>query len=454
MNSKENINDILTEAIVGTIDNHYYDFNIGSGILTMIEMTLLGNASNLELLGFIEYYFSEKSFRYNVPLRKKIVNYYYKNINENILLDLLNVLYKKSNNKKLKDLIDSLNVFTNPDNYISNNNHHNLITAFKILHLFINERKANNEFFRLLLYDFYKMNDIRETFKNEFSNDDSIVIEEITETCYKFLSNADGYKLKDSFNGVLLNGNIEVSSDRGYRSHPKMPQQDAVGSMVYDDTHFINIVADGVGGAQLGHVASLELVNRLLNWYKSLPIEVIDDVNAIYSLLSNELNRINHEILHKYQKQAQSTVVIAITIGDKTIITNVGDSTAYGYDMQTDSLIELTTLDSMSYGLGYEEARNNPTNNVITQAIGCFENIDIHTCLVNNAGQRIILSSDGITDLISEQRFKSYFKNNTSSKDMVDDAVYDSDATMYKIEDNVSAIAVNLPNGITKRRGM
>ena len=77
-----------------------------------------------------------------------------------------------------------------------------------------------------------------------------------------------------------------------------------------------------------------------------------------------------------------------------------------------------------------------------------------HTNIIDNNGQTIILSSDGITDLASEETFKNYFRYDTSAKEMVRSAVYIPDQNPHKTEDNVSAIKIKLPNGNVKRRGL
>ena len=102
--------------------------------------------------------------------------------------------------------------------------------------------------------------------------------------------------------------------------------------------------------------------------------------------------------------------------------------------------------------MSYEEARLNPWNNIINAAVGDGYEKDVHINIINNEGQKIILSSDGITDLISEDRFKSYFINDIDSSQMIEDALSKEDTEwLNKNEDNISVIVVKLPNYSQKK---
>ncbi|MBQ9011717.1 MAG: hypothetical protein IJ093_03620, partial [Bacilli bacterium] len=58
----------------------------------------------------------------------------------------------------------------------------------------------------------------------------------------QILTNLDNEKLLDTFSGELLDGKIQVQSNRGYLSDTNKPQQDAVLSIVKNDKCFLNIV--------------------------------------------------------------------------------------------------------------------------------------------------------------------------------------------------------------------
>ncbi len=268
----------------------------------------------------------------------------------------------------------------------------------------------------------------------------------VAKNTYKILTNATPIKLLDSFNEIALGGKIEVSTDKGYENDKEKIQQDAVLSIIKNENYFLNMVADGAGASNHGEEASKLLTEQIKDWFENLPDEIMPDTYLVSELLKYKITQIDSLINQKYPN-SYTTMVLAITINDKTIIANIGDSTAYTYDYNEEKLIELSTLDSDSKGMEYEESRYNPWNNVLTAAIGSGYNDHLHINIIDNNGQKIILSSDGITDLISEKRFKTYFKENTHSAQMIRDSLSKEDTEyLAKKEDNISAIIINLPN--------
>lgn len=320
----------------------------------------------------------------------------------------------------------------------------------------------NNELENISRYDYYQLfSNYHNTLDyHELFEDKDIEVSEVTDTGREILANFNNYSLDcslyDSYHGELLDGDIQVSSDIGYKDTSK-GQMDAVGSLAKDKTHFINIVADGVGSSAQGDDASRTVVRELLNYYDSLPDYAKDDLVRIEMNIQDLLERLNGRIFNQYHGMAATTLVLSITAGDKTLIMNIGDSTAYSYDEENDDLKELTTLDSHSYGLSYEDARHNPSNNIITAYIGAppMKYHYCHSVIIDNKGQRIILSSDGVTDLVSEENFKKYFKMpKVNSEDIIDKAKNNPDSTIYKSEDNIAVIVVELPDGsYNKGRG-
>lgn len=276
-----------------------------------------------------------------------------------------------------------------------------------------------------------------------------VEVKSMTPTAISILSNASEFGLKDSFSATLLNGNIDIASDKGYPNNRYAYQQDAVASTAINNNIYLNVVADGVGGSLDGQKASRQVVLELSDWFSKLPLDVFENVELLKTLIDKKMNELDQTFA---KSNSQTTVVAAFTIGDITLIANIGDSTAYTYDYSNDKLIELTTSDSLAPHLSYEEFRRFPNNNIITKAIGVGNGVNTHFNIINNIGQKIILSSDGVTDLISERKFKNFFRNNATASYIVEKAINEPDIVGNKTQDNVSAIVVNLPDQKNIRR--
>lgn len=268
------------------------------------------------------------------------------------------------------------------------------------------------------------------------------------------LTNSFQNNLREYYGGSLLDGKITLESNRGYKNIKSKVQQDAILSIVKNDKCYLNVVADGAGSCPKADKASMEIVENLKNWFEQINEEELKSLKPqeIIKKLNDVLIFVNDKLVKEENGNAYSTVVLSLTLDKYTLIANIGDSTAYTYNFNTDKLYELSELHSLSKGLSYEEARHNPDNNIITKAIGTKLNIfsfnqGLSYKLVRNVGQRIILSSDGVTDLVSENTFKFFFKNKFSAKSIVNYAVNTPDVSdCVKKSDNVSAIVIDLPN--------
>lgn len=460
--------DIVNMSILGTKFNHpSVDMgkHINRALSTYIQSYVNGTQQDKAKEKFYRYFSKEISY-YGLKLRDNLSKEASKR-NLDTPLVLLDIFYKYGKEKlKSKNLLPS----DKEDILMYCNKYERLVAYYSgdsstISYTFPLDKVKDNVYISptginqmLLSQDrnvekiaklYYESLDFKKVF-----NFDSIENIQISKTATEVLSNVDNFELKDSIAGKILNGKVSLATDRGYPNmSDKKPQQDAILSISKSDTCFFNVVADGAGGMSKGEYASNRVIAGLKSWFDNISIDdlnLLDDEYITY-LINEKLIEINNDIYRKY-KDCCATVAFTLTIGNRTIIGNVGDSTVYGYDMDNDSLIEYTTLDSFSRGLSYDEVRKSPHNNIITSAIG-IRYVEhgkklIHHQVINNEGQHLIISSDGVTDLVSERTFKNFFRNKNNALEIVNEAVNRPDMSpeIKKYQDNVSAITVDLPN--------
>ena len=165
------------------------------------------------------------------------------------------------------------------------------------------------------------------------------------------------------------------------------------------------VVADGIGGFEAGEVASSVAVETL----KELgPGDSFDD--AIH-----EANRRILAAARGDEKfSGMGTTVVAIRFAGTeeqpaAEIAHVGDSRAYL--LRNGELQPLTEDHSLvaelvrSGDLTRAQAAEHPQKNLITRALGAEEDVDVdNTTIPVEAGDRILLCSDGLTDMVSEDR--------------------------------------------------
>lgn len=165
------------------------------------------------------------------------------------------------------------------------------------------------------------------------------------------------------------------------------------------------VVADGIGGFEAGEVASSIAVETL----KELgPEESFDD--AIH-----EANRRILSAAREDEKfSGMGTTVVAIRFAGTeeepaAEIAHVGDSRAYllrGGELQPMTEDHSLVAELVRSGdLTRAQAAEHPQKNLITRALGAEEAVEVDTLqLPVKSGDRILLCSDGLTDMVPEDR--------------------------------------------------
>ena len=166
-------------------------------------------------------------------------------------------------------------------------------------------------------------------------------------------------------------------------------------------------VADGVGGAQAGEIAS-RLAAAALE--ERLPGAFGEETLA--ELLQTANGRIYRHSLDDPSAAGMGTVVTALLVDEDAgniAIGHVGDSRAYRL---RDGVFEQLTPDHSLVGelvrsgrLSTEEAENHPHRSVITRAVGTEPSVDVETLTVAAApGDLYLICSDGLTDIVRDEQ--------------------------------------------------
>ncbi|HEX4672389.1 MAG TPA: Stp1/IreP family PP2C-type Ser/Thr phosphatase [Solirubrobacteraceae bacterium] len=166
------------------------------------------------------------------------------------------------------------------------------------------------------------------------------------------------------------------------------------------------VVADGMGGAQAGEVASKIATDT---FEQGLP-----DSGSPEERLAERVREANHQI-HELsrtdrERAGMGTTLTAAYVDDTSVaIAHVGDSRAYLY---RDGALERLTQDHslveelVRQGkLTPEQAAGHPQRSIITRALGPEASVEVDTWTYPvRAGDILLLCSDGLTTMISEDR--------------------------------------------------
>ncbi len=175
------------------------------------------------------------------------------------------------------------------------------------------------------------------------------------------------------------------------------------------------LIADGMGGLEHGEIASNMIAKELMDWFCNYDFE-LHDMNYLSSSY-NEIIQYIDELLRSKISNAGSTLVSAICKDNQTLITNVGDSRCYIYD--DCGLIQVTSDHNLAWGhftddgLRKDDLRYCIDNNLLTSRVGwkekmlCIDSLILDNSLYN----KLLLCSDGVTDVLPDSIIEFYLKN-------------------------------------------
>jgi PPM family protein phosphatase len=212
-------------------------------------------------------------------------------------------------------------------------------------------------------------------------------------------------------------------------------------------------IADGMGGAQAGEVASRLATAALkeagANGGGERRIsDLIQEANRrVYDRSSTDPNT----------SGMGTTITVALVEDDTVAFGHVGDSRAYLIrDAQMEQLTEDHSLvnELLKTGkLSPEEAVTHPQRSVITRALGTDPDVDVDTFSVRAVtGDLFLLCSDGLTDMVSEESILDVVEQNRSDIDVALRALVRA-ANRGGGQDNITVVAFEIADGVLASDG-
>lgn len=202
------------------------------------------------------------------------------------------------------------------------------------------------------------------------------------------------------------------------------------------------VVADGMGGHAAGEIASEIAVSTISEY--APPHPDAEMLGAAVEAANRAI--INAALSGEGREGMGTTCTAAMMEGEKLVIAQVGDSRAYL--LHRGVLSQLTRDHSLmanmieSGEITPEEARFHPNRSVITRALGNDPTTvpDLYEINVE-AGDRLLLCSDGLTAMITDAEIESIMKRTANPQRCVAQLV--NEALAAGGMDNVTAIVAD-----------
>ena len=201
----------------------------------------------------------------------------------------------------------------------------------------------------------------------------------------------------------------EINEDYFYISYP-------------DDEIQLFFLADGMGGYNGGEVASKLAVTSAKNYILSNFEKNNSDKDTLLDLVKNSSQYANMVVYEKAKENPElskmgTTLDICLIYQSKAFISHIGDSRIYR--IRKDFMRKLTKDHSYVQQLidegkiTKEESLKHPKKNMLMKALGCTPFIEPDAMIKGFIKEDVILMcSDGLTNMVSEERIKQIIKEN------------------------------------------
>lgn len=205
------------------------------------------------------------------------------------------------------------------------------------------------------------------------------------------------------------------------------------------------IVADGMGGHKAGEVASKGAVESILTSIRNSslkdPVSIIEEA---VTAANNEVFYMSHD--NPEFEGMGTTLVLTTVCGKEFYVANIGDSRLYRIsdDIQQITRDHSYVEEMVSRGeLDKDSARTHARKNVITRAVGVETGTYADYFQVKyKKGDKILMCSDGLSNMITDEELKIIVKKEIPVKDIVNELVYT--ANHNGGADNITAIVIEL----------
>ena len=217
------------------------------------------------------------------------------------------------------------------------------------------------------------------------------------------------------------------------------------------------VLADGMGGRHHGEVAAHMTVDMLRERFESYfpaSIEALRRVDQhhcadmVVCYLDEWIREVNRAVWNKGQADEKfrdmgTTLVTIYALPSLAVIAHIGDSRVY--HLSEDEFVQVTDDHSFVNSqvangmMTAEEAQTSTQRNIITRAIGTSKAVKPEIKTIHwQPGDRLLLCSDGLTDMVSDDVIREILLSDKPSDDILTTLVGEANANGGR--DNITIV--------------
>ena len=225
--------------------------------------------------------------------------------------------------------------------------------------------------------------------------------------------------------------------------------QDDVLGVVKENGDSLFVLCDGMGGHIGGAIACKKCINIFKKDFNKSKYSNADEAKE---WLYKTILKANKEIISAGNKDASlkgmgTTVVCLLISKEFKVYASVGDSRLYSYNKKSfNQISEDQTFAAALYKAGYinkKEAKNHPRRSMLLCAVGSAPNAALDVQVKEVIGNdNYLLCSDGLYNMVEDNRIKKILDEDISIKDKVDKLI--NEANDNGGFDNISVILLEV----------
>ena len=220
-----------------------------------------------------------------------------------------------------------------------------------------------------------------------------------------------------------------------------------------NENNYLMAVADGMGGHKAGEIASSIAISYLGkrfkdSFFKMTKADAVSWIRTSVSEINSLIFKYTDE--HPESKGMGTTLVLSIITPTYILFGNIGDSS--GFVIKDNHLHKVTydhTLVNLLVSAGElteEEAKNHPRKNILMNALGINDPIDIDIFDCSMDIDEIMLCSDGLTTMLQEDQIEKVLISDLSTEEKVNKLIIK--ANNRGVKDNISVAYLRKDKGV------
>ena len=208
------------------------------------------------------------------------------------------------------------------------------------------------------------------------------------------------------------------------------------------------VVADGMGGAQAGEVASALAVEEFQRGLIDADAEHPTAEQRLVERVQAANRRIYETAQVEREHSGMGTTLTAVYVDDSNLtVAHVGDSRAYIFrdgDLTRVTHDHSLVEELMRRGkLTPEQAAEHPQRSIITRALGIEPEVEVDTWThPGHAGDVVLLCSDGLTSMIDEHLIEEVLRTDTDLQRIAQRLIHEANEAGGR--DNITVVLFRL----------